>query len=322
MRVGLNTAAAGGVNGAVIVEFASDGAGTSGLGITALPSQSVGVSGTIEATGSVFRLASASAAAPNPVDFGNVRVGSVATQALTIANTRANDGFSERLNASIGGATAGVTAAGSFSLLGAAGEQQHQPRRRHRHRERRARAAARATIALASDGTGTSGLGVTPLAAQTVAVNGAVYRLANPTLTPPSVTLAARVGDAAPGARSRSRTPRPTPTRSGSTRASARVSARLRGLGLGHRPGRRRDEQRARRRARTPPPPATSAARPASTSSRAAPARPARADAALAGPDVALAGRVYTPAVARRTRRSSTSASSTGATRSRRAPSR
>ena len=55
-----------------------------------------------------------------------------------------------------------------------------------------------ATISLASDGTGTSGLGVTPLTAQTVAVNGTVYRLANPTLTPPSLTLAARVGDAAP----------------------------------------------------------------------------------------------------------------------------
>ena len=43
MSVGLNTAAAGSVNGAIIVNFASDGAGTSGLGITALPSQSVGV---------------------------------------------------------------------------------------------------------------------------------------------------------------------------------------------------------------------------------------------------------------------------------------
>ena len=39
---------------------------------------------------------------------------------------------------------------------------------------------------------------MTPLTAQTVAVNGTVYRLANPTLAPPSLTLAARVGDAAP----------------------------------------------------------------------------------------------------------------------------
>ena len=137
MVVGLNTAAAGSVNGAVIVNFASDGAGTSGLGITALPSQSVGVTGVIGTVGNVFRLASASPAAPNPVDFGNVRVGSVATQALTITNTAANDGFSERLNASIGGATAGVTAAGSFSLLAPQASNSSAPRRRHRHRKRR-----------------------------------------------------------------------------------------------------------------------------------------------------------------------------------------
>jgi hypothetical protein len=197
MTVGLNTAAAGGVNGAVIVNFASDGAGTSGLGLTTLPSQSVGVSGTIETTGSVFRLASASPATPNPVNFGNVRVGTSATQALTIGNTAANDGFSEKLNASIGGATAGVTAAGSFNLLGP----QSSNNASLVVGIDTASAGARngtATITLASDGTGSSGLGVTPLTAQTVAVNGAVYRVANPTLLPPSLTLAARVGDAAP----------------------------------------------------------------------------------------------------------------------------
>ena len=197
MTVGLNTAAAGGVNGAVIVNFASDGTGTSGLGLTTLPSQSVGVSGTIEATGSVFRLASASPATPNPVNFGNVRVGAAATQALTIGNAAANDGFSEKLNALIGAATAGITAAGSFNLLG--------PQSTNNASLvvgiDTATAGARngtATISLASDGSGTSGLGITPLTPQTVAVNGAVYRVANPTLLPPSLTLAARVGDAAP----------------------------------------------------------------------------------------------------------------------------
>ena len=199
MVVGLNTAAAGSVNGAVTVNFASDGAGTSGLGVTALPSQSVGVSGTIEAVGNVFRLASASAATPNPVDFGNVRVGSVASQALTIANTAANDGFSEKLNASIGGASAGVTAAGSFNLLAPQASNNSALVVGIDTATAGARSGT-ATITLASDGTGTSGLGVTPLAAQTVNVSGAVYRLANPSLAPPSVALAARVGDAAPAA--------------------------------------------------------------------------------------------------------------------------
>jgi len=199
MVVGLNTAAAGSVNGAVTVNFASDGAGTSGLGITALASQSVGVSGVIQTAGSVFRVASPSAVAPNPVDFGNVRVGSVATQALTIANTAANDGFSEKLNASIGGATAGVTAAGSFNLLAPQSSNNSALVVGMDTSSAGARAGT-ATIALASDGTGTSGLGVTPLASQTVAVNGAVYRLANPALVPSSLTLAGRIGDAAPTA--------------------------------------------------------------------------------------------------------------------------
>ena len=199
MVVGLNTAAAGSVNGAVTVNFASDGAGTSNLGTTALPSQSVGVSGVIGTVGNVFRFASASTVAPNPVDFGNVRVGSVATQALTIANTAANDGFSEKLNASIGGATAGVTAAGSFSLLAPQSSNNSALMVGIDTATAGARAGT-ATITLTSDGTGTSGLGVTPLTSQTVAVNGAVYRLANPALVPSSLTLAARVGDAAPTA--------------------------------------------------------------------------------------------------------------------------
>jgi len=41
---------------------------------------------------------------------------------------------------------------------------------------------------------------VTPLSPQTVALSGAVYRLANPSLVPPAIALAARVGDAAPAA--------------------------------------------------------------------------------------------------------------------------
>ena len=155
------------MNGAVTVNFASDGAGTSNLGITALPSQSVGVSGVIGTVGNVFRLASASTVAPNPVDFGNVRVGSVATQALTIANTAANDGFSEKLNASIGGATAGVTAAGSFNLLAPQSSNNSALVVGIDTATAGARAGT-ATITLASDGTGTSGLGVTPLTPQTV----------------------------------------------------------------------------------------------------------------------------------------------------------
>ena len=53
MVIGVNTAAAGVVNGTATVNFASDGTGTSGLGITALSSQDVSVSATIQ--GGVYR---------------------------------------------------------------------------------------------------------------------------------------------------------------------------------------------------------------------------------------------------------------------------
>ena len=118
MIVGLDTTAAGTVNGTQTVLFASDGTGTSGLGITGLPSQGVNVSGDITTSGSVYRLASASPATPNPVNFGNVRIGMVTDQALTISNTALNDGFSEKLNASISSNGAPVTASGAFTLLG------------------------------------------------------------------------------------------------------------------------------------------------------------------------------------------------------------
>jgi len=56
---------------------------------------------------------------PEPVDIGNVHVGDVATQALTLANNATNDGFSENLNASFGTSTGDATAMGSISGLGA-----------------------------------------------------------------------------------------------------------------------------------------------------------------------------------------------------------
>ena len=188
MVVGLDTTAAGTVNGTQTINFASDGTGTSGLGITALASQIIGVSGDISTTGNVYNLASASPAAPNPVNFGNVRVGTVTDQALSITNTAANDGFSEKLNASISSNGAPVTATGSFNLLAA---QSTDSSSLHVGIDTSSAGAksGSATIALASDGTGTSGLGITPLTSQTVNVSGNVYRLAQGEATPLSVNF-------------------------------------------------------------------------------------------------------------------------------------
>ncbi|MBL0087204.1 MAG: choice-of-anchor D domain-containing protein [Ideonella sp.] len=196
--VGLNTTAAGSVNGTARVLLTSDGAGTSGLGTTALTPQDVGVSGEIITSGSVFRLASASPVAPNPVNFGNVRVGASTDQALTITNTAANDGFSEKLNASIGEATAGVTSnGGSFALLAAQGSNSTSL---HVGLDTSSAGAKNgsATISLVSDGAGTSNLGQTPLPSQTVTITGGVYNMAVGVATPDPIVFAnRRVGDAA-----------------------------------------------------------------------------------------------------------------------------
>ena len=199
MIVGLNTSAAGTVNGTQVVNFASDGTGTSGLGLTTLASQTIGVSGDITTSGSVFRLASASAATPNPVSFGNVRIGTATDQALSITNTAVNDGYSEKLNASLGGATTGVSASGSFNLLAAQSTDNSSLHVGIDTSSAGAKSGS-ATITLNSDGTGTSGLGITALPSQIVNVSGNVYRMASPTLNTPNVTLVARVGDAAPSA--------------------------------------------------------------------------------------------------------------------------
>ena len=132
---------------------------------------------TLSITGTAYRLALAGA--PTPVAFGNRHVGDPApSQALTITNIAASDGFSETLNASFGGADGGVTTnGGSLTLLGpgasntgalAVGISTSSAGSKN----------GTATVNLASDGTGTSGLGTTPLSAQTVSVTGSVYRLA------------------------------------------------------------------------------------------------------------------------------------------------
>src|SRR5947209_2974353 len=91
----------------------ADGTDTSGLGTKGSGTQTVNVSG------DVYRLASATSHTPEPVTFVNRHVGDAASQVLTLGNNATADGFSENLNASIGGATTGITSAGSFSLLAA-----------------------------------------------------------------------------------------------------------------------------------------------------------------------------------------------------------
>src|ERR1019366_2341891 len=115
LSVSLDTSSAGARSGTVTLAYQSDGTGSngnSGLAAIGIGNQVINISG------NVYRLAAANTI--GAVNFGTVHVGDIVTQALTISNTAANDGFSEKLDASFGGTSdPRITASGSFGLLGA-----------------------------------------------------------------------------------------------------------------------------------------------------------------------------------------------------------
>ncbi len=191
MALRLDTSTAGAKSGSAQLNLASDGTGTSGLGLTALPMQTVAISG------NVYRLASASAVA-TPVVIANQRVGANLGQTLTLANTAAADGFSERLNASfVNHANLGsAVTSGSIGLL-AAGASDGSALRVGVDSSTAGAKSGIALLTLASDGAGTSGFAALSLPSQSVNVSGNVYRLANPSVQS-ALVLAARVGDALP----------------------------------------------------------------------------------------------------------------------------
>jgi hypothetical protein len=185
--VGVDTALAGTRSGSATITLASDGTGSSGFAPLDLGTQVVNV------TASVYRLASASQASPNPVQLADQRVGGTLTQALSLSNTSAADGFSEALSATIV-ASGSAMAGGSFSLL-AAGASSTALRVGVDTSTAGAKTGT-ALISLASDGAGTSGLAALGLAPQSVNVSGKVFRLAVPVVDTTPLLLVGRVGDA------------------------------------------------------------------------------------------------------------------------------
>jgi hypothetical protein len=203
MLATIDTTKAGLFNGSTVVQQASNGATTSGLGITKLADQNVGVSGSV--TGGVFVLASPQINNPPPgspaIAFGNVRIGSsVANQAISVSNTASGpSGLVEALDANvILPPPAGITASGSFSGL-APGATDNSSLLVGLDTSTAGAHGGNLGVHFVSNGTGVSGDGTTTdLGSQNVAVSGSVYRLANPTLNTTSSSLAARVGDASP----------------------------------------------------------------------------------------------------------------------------
>jgi Ca2+-binding RTX toxin-like protein len=109
LSVGLDTSSAGHKSGIAIFNLSSDGAGSSNLGVTGLPSKTVALSG------NVFRTASADILGPTNVI---VHVGDNGTKTLVIGNAAPADGYSEKLAATVVSTSGGFTAAGTIDGLG------------------------------------------------------------------------------------------------------------------------------------------------------------------------------------------------------------
>ena len=174
----------GGNSGSLAVTFTvSDAGPLTGQTIRLLNNFDNVADQTLSITGGAYRYAAPSNHTPEPVAFGNFHVGATApSQVLTLSNEAPNDTFSESLNASIGGATGGVTTnGGSFTAL-APGASNSSSLAVGIGTSSAGSKNGTATLSLTSNGAGSSGLGLTPLPAQTVTVTGGVYRLAQAAL--------------------------------------------------------------------------------------------------------------------------------------------
>ena len=188
---GFNGLAAGSVQGGMTVglDTTTDGVFTQSVTLYATGTNAGGYSGAltpevITITGTVEgNLASASTLTPNPVDFGNVRVGTALSQTLSLTNTAPADAGNEALDASFGATTGAVTTnGGTISLLApaatdATGLAVGLPTATDGVQS------GTAVIDLVSDGTGVDDTGTTILPAETVAVTGTVWSLATPIVT-------------------------------------------------------------------------------------------------------------------------------------------
>ena len=201
LRVAVDTSAAGSVSGAIAVNYFSAGsvAGVSnGLGELAVGSSSYGVTGSIQAVANVINQAAPVINTPS-INLGNVRIGSASpTQFVSLTN-QATTAPQAALSASIIG-TAPIVASGSVDLLAPGGTSSNALQVGMSTAAAGA-VSGTATVALVSDASNVGGCAPNcqlTLAPSNISVTGAVYRFASPTITSGSINLAARVGDLAP----------------------------------------------------------------------------------------------------------------------------
>jgi len=168
--------AAGGNAGAKNVTFTASTAGALSETLTVV--NNFGNTNTQELviSGKAYRYASLNTL--GSVILANQRIGGSATQALSLTNSATNDGYSEKLKATISASSPFITASGSFKGL-AAGSTNSNKLKVGVDTTSAGNKSGTATIGLVSNGKGTSNLGNTKLDSQTINVSGDVYRLAS-----------------------------------------------------------------------------------------------------------------------------------------------
>ncbi len=181
LMASLVTSSGGVISGTATVNLESDGSGVSGDGdgTLALPPE------TVTLTGTIFNYATASTAAPNPINFGEHHVGAAVSQKLTLANAAVAGSYSENLDAKFSGTSSDLTVGGSVTEL-VAGATNSGGLSVSLHTGTAGVQTGAATLGLTSDGKNIDTLGTTALAAQTITVSGTLYNYATASAVAPN----------------------------------------------------------------------------------------------------------------------------------------
>ena len=199
LSVGVDTSTVGSVSAAIGLNYVSTGTvgGVSnGLGAVSIGSESFGITGTIEAIANVIAAANPVITTVQPIALGNVRQGAVVAPVAVAVTNQAVGGDQAALNGAIAGAGA-VTASGSFAGL-APGASDATALSVGISTANAGAINGLATLSFVSDASNIGGCAPNcemVLPDQQVAVTGAVYRVADPSLNTTAIDLVARRGE-------------------------------------------------------------------------------------------------------------------------------
>ena len=181
LMASLVTSAGGLISGTALVNLESDGSGVAGdgNGTLALPPE------TVTLTGTIFNYATASAAVPDPVAFGEHHVGATLSQKLTLDNLAVAGKYSENLDAKFSGTSSDITAGGTISEL-IAGASNASSLSIGLHTGTAGAFTGTTTLGLTSDGKNIDSLSATALAAETITVTGTLFNYATASTVAPA----------------------------------------------------------------------------------------------------------------------------------------